>query len=884
MPAYEIPQNLKYEEKIIANLSFAQLFWIALFFGTAAFIFLSEGIDWGFEAEIVIGSLLMFMGLGFAFFDFMGYLQAFYTYAKSVHETKGSEEDKARKLEKFMEVDRIEADTIYLKDGSMRALLQVLPLNFTILSEIEQVAIISAYKAFLNSLDFPVQIVMRTVKMNLEDYLYNLKKGVEEHENDQLLERFYSFRGFVQQFIEKNNVKNRLFYVVVPFDSLASTPPIDRLLGGKDRAGKGEEEKALNKEHAVNQLDARVKLCQEKLRKCGLTVKRLATEEINRLLSSYFEDTGKRKRADWLKPTYLKNEFNRIQVNEEFNRVVAAHAYPRLVREGWLNPIILAECNFDLVMYVTPTPLEYVLSNLNRELIKQESDMLAAESKGLVNPLLKVQYNDTYRTLEKLQKCEEKLFDFAMYVNVKAKGKRELDLLTRRITADLNSILVIPRVPLMKMQQAMQSIYPVFSDKLRVNRNIPSNALSACFPFTSSFLNFDETAVMLAVNKENKVPIILDVYKFVNYNGLVLGTSGGGKSFAVKLYILRNFLKGIKTMVIDPQGEYSELIGDLGGQLVEISRESETIINPFDLMGGDFGEKTLSLMDLFRLMLGELTEEQKNLLDKAVLSIYEEKGIIPNDKATWSKTPPTLGDLHAFIQRHKKHAEHNELRDLITLENRVRLYTEGAFSFMNRQTKLDFASANISFNIEKMPKQVKPIMMFLILEFVVNKMREDKSRKLLVVDEAWSLLRHGEQADYLFELIKTSRKYALGIVIITQEVTDLLATEAGNTILANTSWKILLRQEPAVIKTLADKFNLNIEEENYLLTADTGEGLLFAMNEHIPIKVIASEEEHELITTNPDELEARKKARMNWATGKKEGPLQKVTGKHWAKA
>ena len=885
MPTYEIPQNLKYEEKIIANLNFAQLFWVGLFFGSAAMVILSEGIDWGFEAEIIVGSLLMFIGLGFAFFDFWGHLMSFATYMRSIHDTEKGKEQ--QKLEQFMEVERIENGIVYLKNGGMRALVQVLPINFTILSDTEQQAVISAYRAFLNSLDFPVQIVMRTVKMNLDDYLTNLRKGVEEHGSERLLQRFYSFREFLQKFIEKNNVKNRLFYVVVPFDSLGSTPPIARLFGGKKGDKKAQaEEQTLNKEYAFNQLDSRVRLCMEKLRKCGLTAHRLPTEEINQLLSSYFEDTGKKKRADWIKPTSVKNEFNAIRVNDEYNRVVSANAYPRLVREGWLNPLILAEGNFDLSMYINPTALEYVLSNLNRELIKQESDMLAAESKGLVNPLLKVQYNDTYRTLEKLQKGEEKLFDFAMYVNVKAKGKRDLDLLTRRITADLNSILVIPRVPWMKMQQAMQSVYPVFSDKLGVNRNIPSNALAACFPFTSSFLNFDDTGVMFAVNKENKVPIILDVYNFVNYNGLVLGTSGGGKSYAVKLYILRNFLKGIKTMVIDPQGEYSELIRDLGGEIVEISRDSESIINPLDLMGADFGEKMLALMDLFKIMFGGLSEEQKNILDKAVLDIYEDKGIIANDTHTWDKTPPILGDLLEHVRKKKRGAERDELRELITLENRLHIYTEGAFGFLNRQTQLDFSRSNISFNIEKMPKQVKPIMMFLILEFIVNKMREDKSRKLLVVDEAWSLLRHGEQADYLFELIKTSRKYGLGLVIITQEVTDLLTTEAGGTILANTSWKMLLRQEPAVIKTLAEKFNLNVEEENYLLTADIGEGLLFAMNEHIPIRIIASDEEHELITTNPDELDKRERLRKDYTHGKSggESPIQAAGVRHWKKA
>ncbi len=240
-----------------------------------------------------------------------------------------------------------------------------------------------------------------------------------------------------------------------------------------------------------------------------------------------------------------------------------------------MNSLILADGDFDISFYINPTSLEVVLANLNKELIKQESDMLAAESKGLVNPLLKVQYNDTYKTLEKLQKGEEKLFDLGFYANIRAKTKDKLELLTRKVINNLNSILVIPKIPIFRMQQALQSVFPTFNDKLRIYRNIPSNALAACFPFTSSFLKIDPDGVLLGLNKDNNIPIIMDVYKLPNYNGLVLGTSGGGKSYAVKLYILRNFMKGVKTIVIDPQGEYSSLIKDLRGQIVEMSREKQ---------------------------------------------------------------------------------------------------------------------------------------------------------------------------------------------------------------------------------------------------------------------------------------------------------------------
>lgn len=560
------------------------------------------------------------------------------------------------------------------------------------------------------------------------------------------------------------------------------------------------------------------------------------------------------KLIELLKPSFVKNDFDSIQVNSTHNRVICAVGYPRSIKEGWLNSIISSDGDFDLSMHIEPSNIQTILSDLNRELVKQRSDMLAAEMKGIVNPSLKIQYDDTYKTLERLQLGEEKLFNLSLYVNARANSKDKLELLSKKIQSELNSMMIIPKTPYLKMQQALQSIIPIQNDKLRIQRNIPSNALSACFPFTSSFLNLQEGGIVFGLNKENNIPIILDVYKLQNYSGLVLGTSGGGKSFFVKLYILRNLLKGVKTIIIDPQGEYKELCKTYGGQLVEISQESQTIINPLDLMDRDFGDKMLSLMDLFRIMCGELSEVQKNILDKAIIKIYYDKKINAMDKESWKNEPPIIKDLFNVLIKERETVSRIEKMTYDALINRLRIYAEGSFSFLNKQTNLDLQNNLIVFNIAEMPNQVKPVMMFLVLDFVHKKMQKDRQRKLLVVDEAWTLLRFGQHANYLFELIKTSRKFGLGLVIITQEVNDLLASRAGKTILANTAWKLLLRQEPTVMKELVEKFNLNQEEQNFVLTADKGEGLLFAMNDHIPIKIIASKKEYKIITTNPDEL------------------------------
>jgi conjugal transfer ATP-binding protein TraC len=558
-----------------------------------------------------------------------------------------------------------------------------------------------------------------------------------------------------------------------------------------------------------------------------------------------------------LKPSHVKNEFDSLIVNEQMTRTIMAVGYPRTIQDGWLNRIISSEGNFDLSMHIKPGNIQTIISQLNQELVKQEADLMAATMKGIVNPSLKLQHQDTLNILEKLQKGEEKLFNISLYLGARAYDKNKLELLTKKILAELNSIMIIPKIPFLRMSDGAKSLYPIQEDKLNINRNIPSDALAACFPFTTAYLNVDDEGILFGLNKNNNIPIILDPYKFANYNGLILGTSGGGKSVTAKLFILRNILRGVKTIVIDPQGEYLDVTKANGGQIVEIHRDSKTIINPFDLMGSDLGEKTISLIDLFNILCGELTEVQKNILDKAINNIYQQKGILLDNSDTWKKTPPIMEDLYNELIKQKKTASRIEKMTYDALENRLRMYVKGSFNFINRQTSLDLEKDLICFNIAKMPTQIKPVMMYLILDFVHKKMNKDKERKTLVIDEAWSLLRFAEHSKSIFELIKTARKFGLGILIITQEVQDLIESSAGKTILANTAWKYLSRQEPATIAELAEKFHLNGEEQNYLLTAMPGEGLLFAMNDHIPLRVVPSPQEYELITTNPDELKKR---------------------------
>ncbi len=352
---------------------------------------------------------------------------------------------------------------------------------------------------------------------------------------------------------------------------------------------------------------------------------------------------------------------------------------------------------------------------------------------------------------------------------------------------------------------------------------------------------------------KNNIPLIKDIFKLSNPNGLCLASSGAGKSYMSKLLISRYLLNGVKVMVIDPQGEYKNLVERFKGQRVDLSRTSKTIINPLDLMGHDYHEKRLALMDLMPIMLGELTEPQKAFLDRALTKSYEMKGIT-EEPSSWNNEPPTLEDVVKILESMEKRAVTLERTTIRSLVNRLRMYTDGVFSFLNKHTNINFDNKFVCFDIGSMPKQVKPVIMFLVLDYVYMKMKKDLERKLLVVDEAWSLLGRTEDASYIFEIVKTCRKFNLALFLINQEVEGMLESEAGKSVLANTSYTLLMRQKPAVIKDIEETFFLSSPERAHLLTANVGEGILLMDDEHSEIKIVASEEEHKLITTNPDEI------------------------------
>ena len=768
--AYEIPQQLEYKEKIIFNLTFKQLAYLFAFAPFMLLIFLKS--HWAFASRFFVTAFLGCLAIGFMFMDLDHKLKSWISWLKfrNVKEKY--------KLEAYSGIREIKDHLLTTEDNKKLAFLKIEPLNFSIKPQGVQEAIINSFQKFLNSLDFPVQIVMNTESLNLDDYLNDLKSKVGE--DKKFKELFVKYKEHLENTIQQRNVLNRSFYLII-------------------------QEK--------DDISIQIGLCQKKLENIGLKSRILEEKEIESLVSKFFNNEKPF-------PSEIDNQPSFIKLGKQFNRIIYAHGYPRSVESGFLDRIVSLLGDFDLSLHIEPYDIETMMVQINREMQKQRADLYSAQTKGIINPSLEIKYADTKSILENLQKGKEKLFNVSLYINCRADTKEALDLISRKVESELNSLLIIPKYSPFRMAQSLQSCAPLVRNKLGMKRNVPTEALSAFFPFTSSFLQADLSGIWLGLNKNN-IPIIKDIFKLSNPNGFCLASSGSGKSYLAKLMIARHLLHGTKVMVIDPQGEYRNIVNRFNGQRIDLSRASSTIINPLDLMGHDYYEKRLALMDLMPIMLGSLTDPQKSFIDKAITEAYALQGINSNPE-TWNNKPPVLEDVLNALKKMEKKAAKIEEPTIRSLINRLDMYVNGVFSFLNRQTKINFDNRFVCFDIGNLPKQVKPTMMFLVLDYVYMKMKQDLERKVLVIDEAWSLLSRAEDASYIFEIVKTCRKFNLALFLINQEVEGMVQSEAGKSILANSSYTILMRQKPAVIESIQEVFHLSNAERTFLLTAAVG--------------------------------------------------------------
>ncbi|MCA9302171.1 DUF87 domain-containing protein [Candidatus Nomurabacteria bacterium] len=557
---------------------------------------------------------------------------------------------------------------------------------------------------------------------------------------------------------------------------------------------------------------------------------------------------------DIIAPPALEVDFSSIKIGNKYYRTLFVSGYPRFVGANWMSPVINFEHSLDISMFYYPVESKGVLDDLRRKITEMEATVMTNKEKGRLNdPGVEIALQDAKGLQEQLVKGAEKFFQFSFYITIPADSLDELNNITKRLEATLGSLLLISKTASLQMEEAFQSTVPIALDKLMITRNMDTTSLATTFPFTSSDLTSDE-GIMYGINRHNGSLVIFDRFSLENANSVVFAKSGAGKSYFVKLEALRLMIFGAEVMIIDPEEEYRMLSDAVGGNYISFSSSSPSKINPFDLAGvstggeNELGQKILSLHTLFKLMLGTVSPIEEALLDRALMETYRIKGITTDPATQRDKEPPIMEDLYKVLMG----AAEPEARGMA---DRLEKYIKGSLvGIFDSQSTVNLNSKLTVFSTRNLEDVLRPIAYYIILDFVWTRIKKDLKKRILIVEEAWSLLQNEDSARFIYGVAKRARKYYLGLTTISQDVEDFLNSEYGRAIVTNSSIQILLKQHPAAIDKVAETFYLSEGEKRLLLSADKGEGLFFAGANHVAIKIKASTAENALITTNPEEI------------------------------
>ncbi len=970
--AYDIPDEIKYNEKIVANLNWKQLGY-AVGFLVAAFMLYR--LQFGEEVKMFLVGLTLLAGLGFVFFNLEDRLKNLFSFyfgfRKAEYYEKGAQ--------RFFEIKSVSDNLIHLENGKMLAVLKIQPVNFRLMDEGRKLALITNYKAFLNQLTIPIQILVRTIPVDLDDYFDRTNRRKIK---DRLLSSLYSdFRIFEEDFISSQNIKEREYYLIIPFRKI-ETP-----LGEKQPS-------------SSKLIEDLVTVTKEKLSACGLETRRLTDFELKQFVSSYgnssedneekekdlfnsicakinstlnsikdmsrylpghgfrirlndnnvvsryircatksmdkfgtikmrnhpfqfFPKDNEIKVLSWKavnlgfdgnsifdpakieinpkenglqfnippinfpesSPLVFPTNFNHNEpikeepiekpdfrdeitpsfdirknyafINDEIHRMIKVVGYPRKVDDGWLQTFLSKNENYDLSLHIAPASIGSMLVYLHNQIIQQTGDLIASTAKGTPNPALEIKKDDTLKVYDSVYKGEEKMFGVSVYLDNHAPKVGELQLLSEKCKSNLNSQMMIPKVLDYRMAEGIKFALPIASEQTE-GRDFLTNSLAASFPFISPS-NTSKNGILFAHESETLTPLFLDLKNMNNKHFFIIGISGSGKSYTSKYLIMQQlFNDNTKVFVLDPNGEYAPLCKTLGGQVIELSRESTSSVNIFDLAGLDYSDKMLSLLSAFDIIVGGLTESQKGVLNKILTRAYARKEIIHTRPETWDRQAPTFSNVRdAALEVKAELLSKNEyLKDpsVDSLLNRLEMYCQsGLFGFLDRPSKIDVNNGFVCFDLSKLPHAVKNLLIFATLEIVRQEVCKDKEPKIVLIDEGWSLLRSNEASEYILEFIKTSRKFNTSLGFVTQEIEDLLNSKTGKSILNTASVKILMRQNPSNIDLIVNTLKLNSASRDYLLTAQNGNGLLFTEQDIYKFFVRASEKLHQLITTRTEE-------------------------------
>lgn len=573
---------------------------------------------------------------------------------------------------------------------------------------------------------------------------------------------------------------------------------------------------------------------------------------------------------DFIAPSSLEFQSTHFQLGTRLARTYYVYGYPRQIYTGWLSSMVNMDEVMDLSMFIYPVESQVVLENLRKKVSQLEAGIMIDSEKGRVrDPGKQAAIMDAEEMRDKLQVGEERFFRFGLYFTIYASSMDEMEFVSHKVESVLGQQLVYSKPASSQQEQGLNSTVPQFTDQLQIRRNMNTGAISTSFPFTSADLTQDN-GILYGINMHNSGLVIFDRFSLENGNSVVFAKAGAGKSFTVKLEALRSMMFGTEIFIIDPENEYQRMCDAVGGAYVRLSLSSATRINPFELPqvidneDADNALRTniITLHGLLRLMMGgaqaqmvsgggmaaipALTPVEEADLDAALIETYAKAGIT-NDPLTHTATPPTINDLYDTLLHMGGTGPQ--------LAQRLRKYTTGTFAgIFSQQSNIDINNPMVVFNIRDLEDELRPVAMYIVLNFIWNKTKSDKKRRILIVDEAWQLMKYEDSANFMFSLAKRCRKYNLGLTTITQDVEDFMSSRMGRAIVANASMQILLKQSSSAVDVLADVFKLTSEEKKRLSQFPVGQGLFFAGQNHVHIQITASPTETNLITTNPDQV------------------------------
>ena len=585
--------------------------------------------------------------------------------------------------------------------------------------------------------------------------------------------------------------------------------------------------------------------------------------DLNAIMPQNIYEANVLELRDIIAPSALKVTPRELHLGDKVTRSFFVISYPRYLAESWFSPIINLDKIFDISIFVHPVETSQVLRKFQKKVAEIQSQIHEREDKGLVrDPKLDTAYQDLEDLRDKLQQAQERLFDVGLYISIYADNEEELNKVESEVKSILESKLVYVKPALFQQEEAFRSVMPIGTDLLNIHTKLNSSPLSSLFPFISFDLTSD-SGILYGINRHNSSLVLFDRFSLENYNSIIFAKSGSGKSYATKLELLRSLMFDTEVIVIDPENEYEYMAEAVGGRFFQISLNSNYHINPFDLPATREDEapanvlrtNIINLVGLFRIMLGGLSAEEDAIIDRAITETYALKDITADSDFS-NIEAPLMSDFELVLSG----MEGGE-----SLAQRLSKYTKGTWAgFINKPTNIDLDKKFVVFSIRDMEDELKPVAMYIVTHFIWNVIRKELKKRLLVIDEAWWMMKSEDTASFLLGLAKRGRKYYLGLATITQDVGDFLNSPYGLPIITNSSMQLLLKQSPTTVDKLQEVFNLTDEEKYLLLESEVGEGIFFAGLKHVAIKIIASYTEDQIITSDPSQILSIKNSKKDF--------------------